>query len=363
MTNSNQIQIQAKYRAKKRESMGDAEYRAEQSLKRRERRNRAKLLLPKEETKTNSTIQSNFDKLAHDIYIKKLNYLQSLKPHKTITLKSVIQQLTKIKNIHKNITGDQKFTFDFLKNKGSVIKYITTKYTTPNSQNSQLQAIASILKYVSKFESEYKFYSELSVKNRKNINTIVNQNESSENDVEWIDINRIYKKIANLKDKAMVAMLTLAPPRRNDDYKHMYIANVNDELDNDKNYLLLNDNLKPIATIYNKYKTFKIYGTQSFKINPKLSKTLQKHIKFSNLKNGDLVFGLTKDKQYGNFTDYIENVFKRNYKDSKITVNVLRHSYISFRLSQNISNKEKSDMAEFMGHSVDTQSKYNHIKK
>jgi integrase len=119
----------------------------------------------------------------------------------------------------------------------------------------------------------------------------------------------------------------------------------------------------------NKYKTRKTYG--KYIIDPipeKLSKAIIALIKEQDYVDGENLFMSIKAKAYGGgFSGRLKKVFKEatispeNIKGRDITLNTLRHSFISYFIKDNISNKKKNEYATAMGHSISMQDLYRRI--
>ena len=95
-----------------------------------------------------------------------------------------------------------------------------------------------------------------------------------------------------------------------------------------------------------------------------LSETLQdilaKHKQKAGLKNGDPLFGTSSNGYYVNFSETVSKTFK-TYTKKNVTVNLLRHLYISNFLTGKKSGTEKQKLAKLMGNSVAMQAQYDRI--
>ena len=87
---------------------------------------------------------------------------------------------------------------------------------------------------------------------------------------------------------------------------------------------------------------------------------MKNHIIDEGIEEGDPIFG-TKDGRYlKNFSQTLTGAFKKPTA-KMISVDILRHSYISDFLSKSRSDKEKNDVATRMGHSEKLQSRYRRL--
>ena len=379
------------YRERKRAEMGEVVYKAMEARKRKERRQRNRVArqpsvvhqeeyknelqsvidtLKSEIAKPRRTLpqvralikgqvdikkvrkQANCADLLELVYQAKVKYDVNLDRPRGIKKKSVKEQLDKVLNIYKKMTGKTSDCTDFewLKDTSKVIKFIENhvKWNTSNSKNSQLQAISSILIALDGFNKVYKIYSNASISGRKSINKDLDENKLNDNQpvVKWKEIKRI--KANDTFDSALIGLYTLLPPRRVEDVNLIRLSKT---LDKEKNILLMKDG-KPAELIYNVYKTAKTYKSIRIKVPGRLSNILKKYIVDKKLKDGDYLFGNSS-----NFSAVVSAVFGK-YIPKKISVNTLRHSYISMYLSKPRSIADKKHIGRLMGHGIGTQAKY-----
>ena len=149
-----------------------------------------------------------------------------------------------------------------------------------------------------------------------------------------------------LQDFVMLSCLLLIPPRRSLDWTDFKLRNVDKTKDNymDGNKL-----------VFNSYKTKKWYGKQTVDIskNP-LKKILTD---WSKINNSDYLFLDTTLKQPLNATKMTIRLY--NLFDKKISINMLRHIYISEKVLPNVPKlKEMLQTAEDMSHNITQQLKY-----
>lgn len=123
----------------------------------------------------------------------------------------------------------------------------------------------------------------------------------------------------------------------------MIISNIDD---NKNNIILINKDNEPEYIILNKYKTFKTYGKYTINLNNNKQLKTSTYNFIKNKKIDEYIF-----KDRNKFYEKLYKTFKGN-----ISCNILRHSYITKYLSNknilNITDKELSNQAEKMGHSV-----------
>jgi len=196
-------------------------------------------------------------------------------------------------------------------------------------------------------------------------NTQEKENKMSDTQREnWISWDDVLKTLEKLKEKVawilksesadrenllelqkyvLLSCYVLIPPRRAKDFCEM---KVKDYTDKDNYYLK--------GTFhFNDYKTAKFYGHQSVKVPKALELLLNRWMK----KNpGEYLFSDYEGKKLtsSNISKMLNSVFKKN-----VSVNMLRHSYITDTLGPKI--EELEEKAADMGQSVAQQKLY--VKK
>jgi len=292
------------------------------------------------------------------------------KEGKTITRQTIDQQFAKVLNLYRLIHKQQPDckNLDFLKDTGAVIKTIESnpKWKTNNSRNAQIQAISSILRVLKGFEEPYKFYSQLSTAGRKTILEEGDESKTTEKEAKnilgWSKLKDLYKQPKlSKKDRALISLYTLIPPRRVEMSQWLRIKYNDKNLNKNYNHLIVDQKTnEPEKIVLLKYKTFKTFGRQELELPGELKRVLKEYIDDEGLDNGDPMFANTHDEHYRNFNSILTNVFKKA-SGKNISVNLLRHSYISNFLSTKRSIKQKKELATAMAHSVETQSRYDRI--
>ena len=156
-----------------------------------------------------------------------------------------------------------------------------------------------------------------------------------------------------LQSYILISCYTMIPPRRASDYINLKYRN-DSELDNFYN-------AKKGQLLFRIYKTAKVYGTQDEVVPKPLKTLLNKWITkkatlsapLSDVSKSDYLFNTPAGKQFSN-TDITNTL---NYLfDKKISVSMLRHIYITDKLSPKID--ELKSIAGDMGHSVAQQALY-----
>jgi hypothetical protein len=167
----------------------------------------------------------------------------------------------------------------------------------------------------------------------------------------WKKDNLSKKEFLQLQDYVLLSCLVLIPPRRSLDYCAFKLRDINKAEDNymDKK-----------TFVFNKYKTASVYKKQVVDIPPKLKKIItdwsKKNTKPWLLLDTTLEQPLTPSK----LTNRLYNLF-----DKKVSVNQLRHSYVSDVVLKDMPALEQLDKtAKEMGNSTETQiTQYKKVKK
>lgn len=289
------------------------------------------------------------------------NY-QTEKPIKKDTIQKYlydIHTIRKIYDIHL-LNNNFIFLYDFQK----VLDIIKNKYNSINSISNIVNSIASILKRIPMYRYIYdEIYRELNlmISKEKQQHHLDSENKlsSTEKDkyLDWSTILEVEPKIEDTEDKLLFFLYTQIPPRRLDDFSHLMLIS-NDEHDNNKdNFVVVKDGLVS-KIILNHYKTYSKYGKYVINDIPtKLNLSFIEHIKNKNIDINDFIF--TKGRN--NFSKKISSLFQK-YISIPITVNILRHSFITYVSKQNLSTKMKKEIAFQMGHSFVMQDEYRRIE-
>jgi len=182
---------------------------------------------------------------------------------------------------------------------------------------------------------------------------------------EFVNKKTITKKQYNtLLDYVVLSLYVLQPPRRNEYINMMVVRKMDDDMDDEKNYIVLEKK----EFVFNAFKTAKKEGTVKIDINDKLIKALTNYLKHQPLMmeakmedkntNYDVPFLVKFDgkplKSVNAITLILNKIFGK-----KMGSSALRHMYLSDKYGDELTEKQKD--AKLMSHSVGTQAIY--IKK
>ena len=266
---------------------------------------------------------------------------------------------------------------NFLKNVDKIYKYIDideykiqTKRNYYNSINCILLLYAPKLKKLQNtYYNKFVEYNELIKSNGNKLST-----NKQEKYIDYTDILKLYEDLKNkiikmdytnaeklnkyeyntLLEYLIFSLYILNEPRRNKEYLEMYI--VKDKiklLNNDKNYLLINDG----KFIFNTYKTSKIYNQQIIDINKELLDIIKIFYKFHPLKDVDnniIPLIVSYKGLHLNNNNSINEILSKI--DKNLNSTMIRHSYITYMFKDN--NIKSKNISYAMGHSQSMQNNY-----
>lgn len=150
-----------------------------------------------------------------------------------------------------------------------------------------------------------------------------------------------------IQDLLIGSLYTRMPPRRLKDFAEMRIANIDKKVDN---YVEMKPR-RQAQFVFNAYKTAKVHGEQRIDI-PKDILAIMK--RWLSIHSGDFLLVDTKGNPMT--ASKLNTVLGRIFHGAG--ANILRHSYISYRLKGMPKLNDMRDLAESMGHTVDMQLQY-----
>mgnify|MGYP006078972375 FL=1 len=325
----------------------------------------AKKILEKyEKKKKKINIKKNNTNLKNttiENYITKIKYIHYNICNKKINIKKISNILLDAYNI-KDIEYVIK-NFNYLENK-KLITYLYNKYENINTIKSYLIPFTVLCSKID-YYNENNVHKNL-IENIEKINKTYEEDRDN-NSINIEDKNKLIinydkeelqkqlKTLNNIEEQLIFALYTFIPPRRLE-YSNMIIEENDINLDNNYNYIII-DNNNPIKLVFNNYKTNKVFGKQIYYVDDDIKNLINEHILINNKKTNDLLFNYKSN----NFGKKLTNIFKKVYSEN-ITVRWLRMSYTSYIRKQNLTNNELKIVSEKMAHSLETNSKYNKIK-
>lgn len=276
-----------------------------------------------------------------------------LKNRPKLSKKSVVAYTSTLRNIYSKVyPKDLKFIIKKFENYDDFINVL--KDVPSNKRKSILSALVVICG-----DDKCKQYRDLMIEDAQKYNNEQKEQVKNENQKEnWItmeEIQKIYNKylvsykhlikkpdltdseLQIIQNYIIICLLSglFIPPRRSLDYTEMKIKDINKDKDNyiDKNKF-----------IFNTYKTAKFYGKQEIEIPNELKKILSKWIKIN--PTDYLLFDANNEKLSNvKLNQRLNKIFGK-----KISVNMLRHIYLSTKYKETIDvNKQLDNDLKQMG--------------
>jgi hypothetical protein len=311
-------------------------------------------------------------------YAGKLDRTNLSNPSSKIEPKTIQNYLSSIGRIYKQMSGDvwDGTDFDWLNNQEAVEEHIVGMVLSDGTKRNYFNAIYSILKRIEGYCHLTPVYKRMLDRYNNLIDTQRGKNVMSKKEEKNI---MSWNKIVTYNDKSWTdearllhRLYTSMPPRRLKDYSHMkYVRgksmDIVRSMDKKYNYIVVNKYKNPISLVINNYKTKKRYGTFIVDLTQKdsihfryseIKKAIKNFVKSSAIKSGELVFPNTKGDMYQDFTSWVHHLFKKTGR--KISVNLLRHSFISDYLDDNprATDNQIKKMSIAMGHKPETFRSY-----
>ena len=286
------------------------------------------------------------------------------------SLKVYIQNL---KKLHKTITkNDEIKSLDFLKDYDNVIKTLEEK--NKNTMKNYLVAVVIILQSnTKKYNDLIEKYQQKIKQLQENINDNYDENEKSDKQKDnWVDYSEILKLLRKMKkdtkpllekenltnkEKDLIQQYLVhylysgkSFPIIRNDFAEMKIVNEGDKLDKDKNYFVIRKKGLPYFQL-NEYKTAKYKGEKEIVVKDiELRKLINKWAKITN--SGYLLVNISSNTPMtaNGISKYLNKIYKKHF-NKKISTSLLRSIYITNKYNGNLTQKQKKELAEDMGHS------------
>jgi len=316
------------------------------------------------------------EKTAND-YISKISII-----HKIISKNFLDKEVLKRILMGKDELGDATSiinNMEYIKDIDKVIKIIDDKYDNLQTKKAYISSFITLVSYLptvnkdnydkirKRFEEiNNEIYGVRGENGKDNIGLINTELANMiDKDIDSFDEEEIMQNIENIgtDDRLIYLFYTLQPPRRNDDVYLINIKKINSDeevnyniLNAKENYIIVDEDNNPSEIVYNKYKTYKIYGKQSIMItNNNLKEIIKNYIYRYSLNDGDKLF--RKFSSSATFNVAIKRIFSKIYS-KKITLSNIRYSYIIWDLRTTRSINYLSNLAAIMGHSAEEQQLY-----
>jgi integrase len=270
-------------------------------------------------------------------------YVETKKPN--LSKSSITTYSSILKNLYNRVFGEGDIDMEKFNQTDKVLDFL--KNVPSNKRKTILSSLVII--------TDKKPYRDLMLDDVREYNKEIHKQEKTEEQKNsWIETSQVKQRIDSLRENAELIykkkQLTITDlqeiqsyiimcllggiyiaPRRSKDYVDFKIKNINKEKDNylDKNKMF-----------FNSYKTSKTYGQQVVDIPIQLKNILNKWIKIN--ATDYLLF----DSNLNKISSVKLNQRLNKIFSNKISVNQLRHTYLSDKFSHTI--KEKDEIKETM---------------
>lgn len=383
---------QRDYRARRREQMGNDEYKAAQAKERRERRDKNKIKVPQYAEITKEAIEKITDNLkqividmaskgdsitltkkkekleAKLIDVKKILDCGDLKKRLIetgVSETTALSYLKKTGRVYELMHNNKKWNcrnVDWLKDYEKVIDFVNNgevpSWKTASTRSTHMNHISALVMRIPELKDVAKFYDVEKAKKNKEMGEARLDQELKpgwEKIIRpWRDVLAINKtaKFKSTFDEAVYGIFTLLPPRRSGSYFDLQIQPVGFKSE-DANFITVDKKNNPKELVLNRYKTSKHYHEYRVDLPVALSAKIKKHI--AGRKFGELVFNnRTTGKPYTDqrgFNQATTNVFGKYI--SKMGTTLLRISYASYIIfGVRATLKVQSEHARYLGHSL-----------
>lgn len=289
------------------------------------------------------------------------------KQRPNLSTSSVNSYYSILKNLYKKLNEGKEEDFNndfFKKDKNMILKHLESM--PPKKRKTILSALV-IYVDCDKTRDEYRkqMMEDIKVSKEENIGQKRDENKDW---IDWEDVKNVFyalkkdtyylmkskaeeltpKEMNLLQDYVLLSLYVLIAPRRSMDYIELKFRNYNRDEDN---YI----DFKTNKIYFNKYKTSKFYKTQTVDIPKELKNILKKWYDINN--NDYVLIDVNGNKlNQVKLNQRLNKIF-----GMKISVNALRHSYLTNKYGNIPALKEMLETADDMGHSLNQAFEY--VKK
>lgn len=213
----------------------------------------------------------------------------------------------------------------------------------------------------SHFKSINEAYMELLSENKENLKTEVKSEREKAAWVDWKNILAETPKAPKAGDsmtqeQVLLAIYTLIPPVRLD---YHALSIVQYPATTQGNYLQI-QNKNKMSLILTEYKTSETYGATTIALPVRLCKIINSYLetmpkkKFLFSPKGSIDKSFKSAESFGAYLrDTLKTIFEK-----PLTIDILRHSYITWLKRNDVSLAKKKKSAKIMGHSLEMQEAY-----
>jgi hypothetical protein len=314
-------------------------------------------------------IDKKLEQVTIDGYITRINIINEMMLNRPLT-DPIKEQIIKALKGEQFYTSVLAISLKYLKDINDVVKKIRNKYQNDNTFRSYINALTVILSRLPLYKQQYQHIAKLNIKllqdytAERNKNILKKEDEPKMISFTSEEINSNILKLKNIDDK-IIYVLSVYFLRRLE--IRNLILSLKEEDDN-KNYMIVDENNNPIELIFNQYKTSRVFKKDKKDIPDEIKGILKEYLDKNKIQAGEYVLGQYKDKKkpigQGNFSNKIKNVFNKLY-NADITNRWIRQAYTSERTDKEFLDKleEYKTDASKLSHSLKSHKEYIRHKK
>jgi len=298
----------------------------------------------------------DFKKIADELKDSKVT---SGKRYTGISQKTQENYIAKLKTLEKrNVFNDLKGYFETIKIPNTRIAYQTAVIGTAKHSPTFKKFIGDD-KLNEIIDIQDKF-----IESQKPLRgTQLKTTYESDNWIDWKDLKKLVNENQELtQDNILLHIYTQIPPSRLD-FHNLLIIHPDEVVKSaSQNYIQI-INKRKSKLVLQDYKTSQTYGTNEIELPARLSLMISSFVDldperiylFEKQSQGHKPFASAET-----FARYLKDIFYK-LTNKNISVDLLRHSFITHFRSGDVSLKKKERVAKIMGNSVATQEDYRRI--
>jgi hypothetical protein len=315
------------------------------------------------------------------MFINVVNELERMTTGKGEKLSELTKKgyMTRLKSVYKLLNQSvnlEECELDYLLDVNKVISIIET--SSLRGKEQYYLVILRLLNHLDevKYKDITNKYYEYYVKNKVDHEHEVNENKVKDVDAyKYMSVKEVLYRLEeyNIRspsgviiEKALLYKLIVSFYFMNSsnyiprgEIRSFIIAGRGSELEDDKNYVVLNARGGVSHLVLNRYKTYRTYGQQLIKVSKELKSVLNEYIKYFRIGVGDYLIRTKSNVEMSetNFSTLVSTSFL-NITGRGITTDIARHIQVSEFNNNMPSMNERKKMAKVCLHSVDNSTYY-----
>lgn len=294
-------------------------------------------------------------------------------PRAASTIRDYIKKIKAMRKEYAAIPSTVELDTDFgwIGDTDKFTGWLRQRYPNPRTYASQVNAMTAVLRWLPAYSDMYQAFSQLNKEAREAKEQLVLDNRLTpkEQDVlkPWRFIaeklqRRLMHHFVKGQERLMLSFMRYMAPRRIEDWRLLkYTEDEADAMrDTDANHLWRSRD--GWAVTFHKYKTSRTLGTQTFKVP--FEAFIEDQLARMNMRKGQYVFHASTSpdstRETSNFSTWVSSVLAEAGLPG-LSMNSLRHSYITDHIHSAPSLREKRKVANEMATSVFEMDRYYRI--